>query len=510
MSTIVLCTLNARFIHAAVGLRYLYANMDELQEETTILEFEASQPAREILEVILQANPRIVGFGVYIWNSRRTEEVIAMLKKIRPDIVVVLGGPEVSYEYEQQSIVQRADFLIAGEADVAFASLCRRILAGEVDIERRVRAQLPDLSRIRLPYRYYSDSDIAHRVIYVEASRGCPFTCEFCLSSLDIPVRQFDVPAVLAELDTLFARGARTFKFVDRTFNLNVRTSLSILQFFLDRMSPGLFVHFEMVPDRFPAPLREVVARFPKGSLQLEIGIQTFNPTTSALISRRQDVQKLSDNIRFLREQTGAYLHVDLIAGLPGEDMESFGRGFDRLVALDPHEIQVGILKKLKGTPIVRHEDEYTMRFSDEPPFEVLQTRDISFMDLQRLGRFARFWDLVANSGNFVLTKSLIWHGVDSPFRGFMEWSDWLFEQIGRRSSIQLKSLTELLARFLETRRGISRDEFGPALAQDYQRGGRDDLPMPLKPYGVKRGAANVDQPARPAIALKRQQRAAV
>jgi hypothetical protein len=358
---------------------------------------------------------------------------------------------------------------------------------------------------VQLPYRFYSDSDIANRVIYVEASRGCPFTCEFCLSSLDIPVRQFDHERVLAEIGALFDRGARTFKFVDRTFNLNVRISLAILSFFLERMEPGLFVHFEMVPDRFPPQLREVVKRFPPGSLQLEIGVQTLNPEVSANISRRQDVPKLKENLSFLRTETSAYLHVDLIAGLPGETLASFGEGFDELVALDPQEIQVGILKRLRGTPIVRHDHEYQMRYSDEPPYEVVCTRDMTFGDLQRVGRFARYWDLVANSGNFVSSKRFILQSRDSAFDAFMHFSEWLYARVGRRASINLRVLAELVFQYLTEESDVAAAEIGPLLARDYVRGGRRDLPNALKPFA----ADDLTPPARSPVALKRQQRTA-
>jgi radical SAM superfamily enzyme YgiQ (UPF0313 family) len=501
MPRIVLSTLNAKFIHASVGLRYLYANLGELQPEGVILEFEASQPAREVVESILEVNPTIVGFGVYIWNVSKTREVISLLKKVRPEIVVVIGGPEVSFEYEDQPIVKLADYLITGEADVAFRDLCREILAGSGPQERVTHAGLPALAGLTLPYAHYTDRDIAHRVIYVEVSRGCPFTCEFCLSSIDIPVRQFDHLRVLEELDALYKRGARTFKFVDRTFNLNIRTSLTILQFFLERMEPGLFVHFEMVPDRFPAQLREIVAKFPPGSLQLEIGVQTLNPAVGANISRRQDVEKLKDNIAYLRRETSAYLHIDLIVGLPGESIESFGRGFDEIVALNPQEIQVGILKRLRGTPIKRHDDEYQMRFSDEPPYEVLQTRDVSFKELQQMGRFARYWDLVANSGNFVESRPLLLLGTEGPYGAFFAFSEWLYAQVGRRASINLKTLSELVFEYLVSIKAGDRDEVARMVARDYMRGGRSDLPRVLAPYaGEKRGGEKV-------LSLKRQQR---
>lgn len=485
MTEILLATINARYIHASLGLRYLFAELGELQCRAVIREFENAQSAKEIAEALLITNPIIIGFGVYIWNRQRTTEVVEIIKKLRPDISVILGGPEVSYEYERDPLVKRADYLITGEADLAFASLCREILTGEAPKDKIRHGGLPDLKTLKLPYSLYTDNDIASRVIYVEVSRGCPFTCEFCLSSIDIPVRQFDHMAVLAELEALFARGARTFKFVDRTFNLNVRIANDILRFFLDRYEPGVFVHFEMVPDRFPKQLRETVAAFPPGSLQLEIGVQSLNPEVGVLISRRQDIDKLIENISFLRQDTSAHLHVDLIAGLPGEDLNSFAAGFDRLVNLDPQEIQVGILKKLRGTPIARHIENFDLRFSDDPPYEILSTKDISFFDLRRMERFAKYWDLVSNSGNFFKSKKLLWETPETPFSGFMRWSDWLFREVGRRSAIELKALTSLLFRFLVEVRGLDRERVGPILAEDYQRGGRNDLPNELKMFAA-------------------------
>ena len=485
MADLLLTTINARYIHASVGLRYLMANLGDLSSRAAILEFEVSQTAREIAEAILLGRPRLVGFGVYIWNTVRTREVVSIIRKVAPEVLIVIGGPEVSYEYEEQPLFKLCDYLVTGEADRAFADLCQRVFAGERPEEKVIVGGLPKLDAVELPYRLYTDQDLAHRVIYVEASRGCPFTCEFCLSSIDIPVRQFDHQRVLAELDLLFQRGARAFKFVDRTFNLNIRSSRDILSFFLDRMESGLFVHFEMVPDRFPEALREVVKRFPPGSLQLEIGVQTFNPEVSANISRRQDLAKLRENLRFLRAETTAHLHVDLIVGLPGEDIESFGQGFDQLVALDPQEIQVGILKRLRGTPICRHDAEFAMQYSEDPPYEILSTSKLSYLEIQRLSRFARYWDLVANSGNFASSRALIWSGAESPFWAFLAFSDWLFGRVGRRASISLKSLAELLYVFLTEERGQDGHEAGVIIARDYQLGGRADLPKVLQPFAV-------------------------
>jgi hypothetical protein len=324
----------------------------------------------------------------------------------------------------------------------------------------------------------------------VEASRGCPFSCEFCLSSLDVPVRQFPLPALLGKLAQLLERGVQQFKFVDRTFNLNLNTSRALLQFFLERQRSGLFVHFEIIPDRLPESLRELIVRFPPGALQFEVGVQTFNPQVAELISRRQDFGRLADNFVFLREHTGVHVHADLIAGLPGESVESFGEGFDRLVALGPQEIQVGLLKRLRGTPITRHTREWGMVYHEQPPYEILQTRLIPFFELQRLRRFARFWDLIGNSGNFVTTTPLVWNGGGSPFREFMRLTDWLHGQLGRQHGIPLPELAHLLFRFLTEEKKLPAATAAAGLWRDYSAGGRSDKPTFLRAYLPETGVS--------------------
>ncbi|HEY1490808.1 MAG TPA: DUF4080 domain-containing protein, partial [Verrucomicrobiae bacterium] len=500
MADIVLTTLNAKYIHAAFGLRYLLANLGELRPGAVLVEFDINQRPLDIAETLLAREPKIIGFGVYIWNVTPTTEVVAIIKRLRPDIKVILGGPEVSYETESQPIVQLADHVITGEADLKFAEVCRVLLnrtpltppLSPSDAERVAKpgegstlpkiisAELPEFSQIVLPYDFYTGDDIAHRIIYVEASRGCPFTCEFCLSSLDIPVRQVPLPAFLEQMQRLLDRGVKQFKFVDRTFNLNIATSKTMLEFFLARHQPGNFYHFEMIPDRLPAELREVIAKFPPGTLQFEVGVQTFNPEVGALISRRQNYERLADNFKFLRRETGVHIHADLIVGLPGETLESFAAGFDQLVALGPQEIQIGILKRLRGTPIVRHDTEWQMVYSTHPPYEILQNKLIDFANMQHLRRFARYWDMVGNSGNFLESTSLIWSDA-SPFHAFLHWSDWLHARVKRTDAIALLRLMELLFEFLTVELRLSAKLVAETLWRDYKRGGRHDKPGFMK-----------------------------
>ncbi|HWX02141.1 B12-binding domain-containing radical SAM protein [Collimonas sp.] len=500
--TILLSTLNARYSHASLGLRYLQANMGDLRDATQLHEFVIGAKTTDIVEKLLahkaSEGTTIVGFGVYIWNIEETTKVVAMLKRVAPDMVIVLGGPEVSYESAEQQIVQLADYLVTGWGDVTLPQLCRQILHGPKPLMKvRVGVQ-PPMADITLPYSLYSDHDIAHRTLYVEASRGCPFKCEFCLSALDKTAWPFALEDFLAEMDALHARGARLFKFVDRTFNLNVKTSLKILQFFLDKLAANpddpVFAHFELVPDHLPDALKESIAQFPPGALQFEIGIQSFNPEVQALVSRKQNNEKAAENIRWLIQESQAHLHVDLIAGLPGEDVESFARGFDRLVALQPHEIQFGILKRLRGTPIIRHTEPFGLIFDPHPPYTILATNLIDFPTMQRLQRFSRYWDLVANSGRFAHTLPILLG--ETPFASFMQFSDWLYGKTDATHRIALDRLAGLVGQWLRLH-GMTETEVNAVLSTDYA--GKPAKQADVQQLVAKKEADNLVAPKRQA-----------
>ncbi|RPJ47726.1 MAG: DUF4080 domain-containing protein [Betaproteobacteria bacterium] len=469
MSGIILTTINARYVHAALGLRYLRANMGSLQAETHIVEFVLGDRPADIAERLLADAPRLIGFGVYIWNVEETARVIAILKRVAPEIVIVVGGPEVSYETDGQRVCTLADYVVTGWGDVTFPRLCADVVAGRAPARKIHAGVQPPLQDIASPYGEYTDEDIARRFIYVEASRGCPFKCEFCLSALDRTAWPFDVERFLGELQALYGRGARHFRFVDRTFNLKIGASLAILEFFLARLSDDLFVHFELIPDHLPEKLKAAIARFPAGVLHFEVGIQTWDAAVQARISRRQDNAAAEANLRWLRDESPALIHVDLIAGLPGEDLATFGRGFDRLQALRPHEIQVGILKRLRGAPIDRHTADHDMRYSPDAPYVVLATGCLSFSDVQRIVRFARYWDLVGNSGRFHRTLPLLL--ADSPFARFLQFADWLYARTAKTHEFALEKLCGHLHDFLVAA-GTDAAAVAAAVAADYEASG--------------------------------------
>ncbi len=505
---IILATLNAKYIHASLGLRYLLANMArhgglEVRARTVLREFTINRPAQEVAHALLAelgpesnnaqqgdtaqvSTVQVVGFGVYIWNVTQTCAVVRLLKAQRPHLKIVLGGPEVSHELEGQDIVALADHVITGWGDVSFPKLCRALLHGPKPLMKIIAGEQPPLEQISLPYDEYTADDLAHRVLYVEASRGCPFKCEFCLSSLDKTATAFELDAFLSAMDGLYQRGARTFKFVDRTFNLKIDASVRILQFFLDRLLPDtcandLFVHFEVIPDHLPDKLKAIIAQFPPGVLQFEVGIQSFNVEVQQRISRRQDNVKTQANVRWLVEQSHAHLHTDLIFGLPGEALPSFAQGFDCLYALRPHEIQLGILKRLRGTPIARHTLEHAMVYDTSPPYTVQQTGVVDAPTLQRFTRFARYWDLVANSGRFGRTLPVLLATDPSPFGAFMAFADWLWASTKQTSGLTPEVLVDALFDYLSAQCHWPVADVQAALLADYVASGARASPRALR-----------------------------
>jgi len=460
MPDILLAAINAKWIHPSLALRLLKANLGPLENRCDIIEFALRQPLCEKTEPILAARPRILGLSVSIWNHLATLELLKKLWEawaaVQPQArsqrqgrfqrpVVVLGGPEASYLPQEAEIFQYADYSIRGEGETAFRELCEEILS-EGDVNNNNEFHTVNVAEIKSGYRLYTDEDLSRKLVYVEAGRGCPFGCEFCLSAAGAVsdggrVREFPLEPFFAEMEDLINRGAKTFKFLDRTFNLNIERAQKIMEFFLYIINKKpLVVHFEMVPSRFPPELVDTLARFPPNTLRLEIGIQTLNPEVSERIGRPSKPEQELETLRLLAEKTNAIMHVDLIAGLPGEDLTSFGKGFDALWSAlngcDTRgvEIQLGILKLLPGAPIARHKETFGLRFNPLPPYEVIENSAIPASGMDRIKNFARFWELVVNRG-------LLDIGPSPVFDRFMALSDSLLTRFGRNWGIAKEEL---------------------------------------------------------------------
>ena len=479
MASIVLATINAKWIHPSLALRLLKANLGGFENSCEIMEFALRQPLAEKVRPLIAARPRVLGLSVSIWNHAATSELLEALSKEwgKPDAgekpFVVLGGPEVSWLPREAEIFRHADYVICGEGEDRFRSLCFRLLNGEKpDTPSFAPPCNVEITAITSAYHFYTDEDLQRKLTYVEASRGCAFACEFCQAGIDkTAVREFPLHTFLEDMEKLIRRGARTFKFLDRSFNLNITRAIAIAEFFLKQLQTAgeasahgetaFCVHFEMIPSRFPPELRDVIRCFPPGSLRLEIGIQTFNAQTAALIGRTCKAEKEIEALEFLRRETNAIIHADLIAGLPGEDFASFGAGFDRLwqVLSGTHssrfadsaasfEIQPGILKCLPGTAIVRHDTAYRMRYSPQPPYEVIETSALTEAELMRIKNFARFWELIVNRNPFPDVLPLLLPPGKPAFDRFMFLSDRLLELFGKNWGIDRQELRNAFVTF--------------------------------------------------------------
>lgn len=459
-------TFNARYSHTALALRCLRANLGDLHDCSMIIEFDNNLPAQTAVEKLLAHNPQIILFSVYIWNLTMIEETVTILRHIRPDIKLVIGGPEVSYEYEDLPLFKMADHLIRGEGESVIEQTCRDLLDGKT-LPKVIESRPANLNRIQLPYDEYTDTDIAHRRIYVETSRGCPFKCAYCLSSIEPGVRFFPLEKLLPMLKKLIDRGARTFKLIDRSFNINPDHAAKVLRFFLENRCEGMMLHLEWEPEQLQEELQALIESAPAGFMQLEVGVQTFNPEVAQRIERQLSIETIERHIALLNACASTHLHSDLIAGLPGETLESIAAGFDRLHACGPEEIQLGILKKLRGAPIAKHDTEWQMVYNTLPPYDVLQTSTLSFVDLQRLRRFARLWNITVNNGRFPNTAPLIWQNQPSVFDSFLEWSDWVCEQTNATAGIAPGRLSRLLRQFLVENRHLDTARILAAIETD-------------------------------------------
>jgi radical SAM superfamily enzyme YgiQ (UPF0313 family) len=425
---------------------------------------EGEDAFRELCEVLLSTSAQGPTSASVLGTERVSVPSSGIVTDSAPSIFSLRGAERMNVPVSGVRHTTVTDGTVSGSAPGRSDSDCSFV--------KRIDAAPPDLANLTFPYDLYTDDDIAHRLIYVEATRGCPFRCEYCLSSRDRGVRRFPMPYFLAAMDRLLARGARRFKFVDRSFNSNGRISLDILDFFLDRIRPGLLLHFELVPDCLPPDFIERFRRFPPGVLHFEVGIQSFSPTVNRRIGRVQNNRMAESCLRRLRRETVALIHADLIVGLPGEDMESFGKGFDRLLRLQPHEIQVNPLKRLHGTTIDRHSKRWGMVFSPNPPYEVLETRSIPRGDMERLHRFARYFGMFHNSGNFARSLPRLLARGKSQFAIFMQFSDWLFARFGRAHAIPLNELATAL--FIRLRSiGDDPAEAETAIRADYHHRAR-------------------------------------
>ncbi|NLB68280.1 MAG: DUF4080 domain-containing protein [Lentisphaerae bacterium] len=463
---ILLVAVNAGYAHTSLSIRCIAANLDKLHAKTQMLEVDSSMSPLQIVEKILEINPRIVAFSVYIWNVETVVPTIKILKTARNDIKLVAGGPQIIKGEDPAGLLPLLDSALCGEGEIAAPELFEKMLK-DSEFPQFVEATLPDLTNVELPYKLYTDSDISTRMVYAEATRGCPFFCEYCTSSGSSGIRCFPLDKILPEFEKLLKRGVLQFKFLDRSFNFGGEHSLAVLDFFIKHKVPGLRLHFEFTPHDLNESWRTKLIKFDPEMLHLEVGIQTWDKTVAKRIRRPLDPDGAEKSLRFLVNDAKADVHADLIAGLPGETPESFVTGFDRLVRIAPSEIQVGILKKLPGTAIGKHDEEFSVKWSPVSPYQILENNTFSFEAMREMERFSRCWDMLYNRGRFRISAPMLWADGESPYSRVEKVTSLIYKETGRMHAISPKRIAKAVLHVLTRDCGFPEAEAMEALERD-------------------------------------------
>ncbi len=448
---IVLAAINAKYIHSNLGVYSLkaYGEQELAKEEDNgvtieIGEYTINHQMDDILQDLYKRKPDMVGFSCYIWNIVYVRQVARNLKKVLPQVMIWLGGPEVSYD--AQEILEREEAvtgIMVGEGEETFARLIRHYGGYERhpgykgldgiggiafrDGAGRIKATPagPLLSLDRIPFPYKSLDGMEHRIIYYESSRGCPYSCSYCLSSIDKTVRFRNLDLVKKELGFFLEQKVPQVKFVDRTFNCKKSHCLEIWRYVLEHDNQITNFHFEISGDLIDEEQLTVFEKMRPGLIQLEIGVQTVNPAALREIKRTMDLDKVEKNVRRIRKYGNIHQHLDLIAGLPCEDFESFRGSFDRVYCMEPDQLQLGFLKVLKGSFMAENAGAYNLCFHGEPPYEVLSTRWLDYGDLVKLKTVETMVEAYYNSSQFVHTLKEMGRHWKSPYAMFQELGDY-------------------------------------------------------------------------------------
>lgn len=438
---ILLTAINAKYIHSNLAIYSLRACAGEYKSQIELAEFTINNQKDYILEEIYKRKPDILCFSVYIWNLDYVESVAREFKKICPDTPVWVGGPEVSYEVEDfLTSHPEIDGVMIGEGEETFREVCDYYAVNrELDSIRgiayrdnngiRVTESRAIMDMSRIPFCYDTMEDFSNRIIYYESSRGCPFSCSYCLSSVDKSLRFRDTELVKKELLFFINQKVPQIKFVDRTFNCNHAHAMEIWRFIKDHDNGVTNFHFEISADLINEEELKLISDMRPGLIQLEIGVQSTNEVTIKEIHRTMKLERLKEVVRAIQSGANVHEHLDLIAGLPYEDYDSFARSFDEIYELKPNQLQLGFLKVLKGSFMYEHAGEYGIIYHDKPPYEVLSTKWISFDDVLRIKKVEEMLEVYYNSGQFEITMKLMDVLYDSAFDFFQRLGDFYEEK---------------------------------------------------------------------------------
>ncbi|PGS46136.1 B12-binding domain-containing radical SAM protein [Bacillus sp. AFS041924] len=475
---IVLATLNAKYIHTNLGIRYLKA-YSQPEYDIELAEYTIKDPSLNIITDLYKRKPKVLGFSCYIWNIEQTLEVIRMYKKIDPSVIIFIGGPEVSYDVNYWlDRVKEIDVVIIGEGEITVKKLIHAI-ENETDFSSingigyrdegkniiKPQTEKIDLTTIPSPYRFKEDLPfLSKRIQYIETSRGCPFNCQFCLSSIEVGVRYFNREVIKDDIRFLMANGAKVFKFVDRTFNISRSYAMDMFQFLIDEHVEGTVFQFEITGDIMrPEVIEFLNQNAPKGLFRFEIGVQSTNDATNELVMRRQNFEKLCRTVTLVRDGEKIDQHLDLIAGLPEEDYNSFRQTFNDVFALRPEELQLGFLKMLRGTGVRLRAHEHDYVYMDYAPYEVLGNNVLSFDDIVKIKQvedvLEKYWNDHRTNNTI---EYLIKNEFESPFDFFQlfgsYWEERGWSRIGHQLEDLFKRLNEFLTQYQIKNESIVRD----------------------------------------------------
>jgi anaerobic magnesium-protoporphyrin IX monomethyl ester cyclase len=462
---VICCTLNAKYIHTNLAIRYLKAYASP-EFDIKLKEYTIKDPIMNIVTDLYQQKPTLIGFSCYIWNIEETIKVVNMLKKIDHSIQIVLGGPEVSYDtIEWMEKIPNVDFIALGEGEKTFKQLLFE-LEGDGNFKNvhgiayREKEQIKitpqmnklDLKELPSPYRFHEDLvHLGKRVTYIETSRGCPFSCQFCLSSIEVGVRYFDREKIKDDIRYLMANGAKTLKFVDRTFNISRSYAMEMFRFLIDEHLPGTVFQFEITADIMrPEVIEFLNNEAPKGLFRFEIGVQSTNDDTNELVKRKQNFSKLTRTVTMVKDGGKIDQHLDLIAGLPEEDYSSFRKTFNDVFEMRPEELQLGFLKMLRGTGLRLRAKEHDYVYMDHSPYEILGNSVLSFNDIVRIKQVEDVLEKYWNDHRMDRTiEYLVTNVFSSPFDFFQEFGSYWDQQGWSRIGHQLEDLFRRLYSFL-------------------------------------------------------------